>query len=115
MNKAAAYRFANVGGHKVFYREARDRLQPTITLPHGLLWGKRDPFFVEAGAQAYLDDLPRARLVWLDAGPFVLDENAVFVAVRSPPNSPRADTSSSGRPQPLPKGSLRDRSYRHRS
>ena len=45
-----------------------------------ILWGKHDPFFIEAGAQAYLQDLPKARLVWLDAGHFVLDENAVYVA-----------------------------------
>ena len=35
MNQATAYRFANVGGHKVFYREAGDRSQPTIILLHG--------------------------------------------------------------------------------
>jgi pimeloyl-ACP methyl ester carboxylesterase len=45
-----------------------------------IVWGKHDPFFVPAGAEAFLRDLPRARLVWLDAGHFVLDENAVLVA-----------------------------------
>jgi len=45
-----------------------------------ILWGKHDPFFVEAGASAFLADLPAARLVWLDAGHFVLDENAARVA-----------------------------------
>lgn len=45
-----------------------------------ILWGKHDPFFVEAGATAFLKDLPNARLVWLDAGHFVLDENATAVA-----------------------------------
>ena len=42
--------------------------------------GKKDPFFVPAGAEAYLRDLPRAKLVWLDAGHFVLDENVRTVA-----------------------------------
>jgi pimeloyl-ACP methyl ester carboxylesterase len=45
-----------------------------------IVWGKHDPFFIEAGAQAYLQDLPNAKLVWLDAGHFVLDENAFAVA-----------------------------------
>jgi pimeloyl-ACP methyl ester carboxylesterase len=46
-----------------------------------IIWGRNDPFFIPAGAEAYLRDLPGARLVWLDAGHFVLDENAQRVAV----------------------------------
>jgi pimeloyl-ACP methyl ester carboxylesterase len=45
-----------------------------------IVWGRNDPFFVPAGAEAYQRDLPDARLVWLDAGHFVLDENAARVA-----------------------------------
>jgi pimeloyl-ACP methyl ester carboxylesterase len=45
-----------------------------------IVWGKHDPFFVPAGAEAFLTDLPQAKLVWLDAGHFVLDENAATVA-----------------------------------
>ncbi len=45
-----------------------------------IVWGKHDPFFIPPGARAYLDDLPDARLVWLDAGHFVLDENGPQVA-----------------------------------
>jgi pimeloyl-ACP methyl ester carboxylesterase len=45
-----------------------------------IVWGKHDPFFVPAGAEAFLRDLPQARLVWLDAGHFVLDENTPQVA-----------------------------------
>lgn len=45
-----------------------------------IVWGKHDPFFIEAGAKAYLKDLPDAKLVWLDSGHFVLDENAAQVA-----------------------------------
>ncbi|GLH76629.1 hydrolase [Bradyrhizobium sp. SSBR45G] len=45
-----------------------------------IVWGRNDPFFIPAGAEAYLADLPDARLVWLDAGHFVLDENAATVA-----------------------------------
>jgi pimeloyl-ACP methyl ester carboxylesterase len=45
-----------------------------------ILWGHKDPFFIPAGAEAFKRDLPQARLVWLDAGHFVLDENAAIVA-----------------------------------
>jgi pimeloyl-ACP methyl ester carboxylesterase len=45
-----------------------------------IVWGKNDPFFVPPGARAYLNDLPDAKLVWLDSGHFVLDENAAQVA-----------------------------------
>lgn len=45
-----------------------------------IVWGKNDPFFIPPGARAYLNDLPDAKLVWLDAGHFVLDENAPQVA-----------------------------------
>ena len=43
-------------------------------------WGRGDPFFTPAGAEAFLADLPEAKLVWLDSGHFVLDENAETVA-----------------------------------
>jgi pimeloyl-ACP methyl ester carboxylesterase len=45
-----------------------------------IVWGKHDPFFIPAGAEAFKRDLPQAKLVWLDAGHFVLDENASTVA-----------------------------------
>jgi pimeloyl-ACP methyl ester carboxylesterase len=45
-----------------------------------IIWGKKDPFFTPAGAEAFRHDLPQARLVWLNAGHFVLDENAASVA-----------------------------------
>ena len=45
-----------------------------------IVWGKNDPFFVPPGARAYLNDLPDAKLVWLDSGHFVLDENGPRVA-----------------------------------
>jgi pimeloyl-ACP methyl ester carboxylesterase len=45
-----------------------------------IVWGKNDPFFIPPGARAYLNDLPNAKLVWLDAGHFVLDENGPQVA-----------------------------------
>lgn len=46
-----------------------------------IVWGKADPFFTPAGAEAFKTDLPNAKLVWLDAGHFVLDENTPRVAL----------------------------------
>lgn len=45
-----------------------------------IVWGRNDPIFIPPGARAYLDDLPDAKLVWLDGGHFVLDEFAPQVA-----------------------------------
>jgi pimeloyl-ACP methyl ester carboxylesterase len=45
-----------------------------------IVWGDKDPLFIPPGAEAYLRDLPKAKLVWLDAGHFVLDENLQTVA-----------------------------------
>lgn len=45
-----------------------------------IVWGKHDPFFIPPGARAYLNDLPDAKLVWLDSGHFVLEENLSQVA-----------------------------------
>jgi len=43
--------------------------------PHALiLWGKYDPSFIVAGAEAFKRDLPDAELHILDAGHFALDE-----------------------------------------
>ncbi len=58
------------------WRAAFRRHQPRTLI----VWGRNDPFFIPAGAEAFLQDLPEARLVWLDAGHFVLDENAATVA-----------------------------------
>lgn len=44
--------------------------QPPMLLP----WGRNDRYFPEAGARAYLDDLPDAELHLLDTGHFALDE-----------------------------------------
>ncbi len=42
--------------------------------PALIVWGKNDPFFTPAGAQAYLEDLPSAHLQFLDTGHFALEE-----------------------------------------
>ena len=44
------------------------------------MWGKHDPIFAEAGARAYLRDLPGAELHLLDTGHFALEECAPTIA-----------------------------------
>ncbi|OOG76321.1 alpha/beta hydrolase [Sinorhizobium sp. A49] len=42
--------------------------------PAQILWGRKDPLFLEAGALAYLKDLPNAELHLFDTGHFALEE-----------------------------------------
>ena len=45
-----------------------------------ILWGKNDPFFTVEGAQAYLRDIPNAKLHLLDTGHFALEDSCDFIA-----------------------------------
>lgn len=45
-----------------------------------IVWGKNDPLFVLAGAEAYLRDLPAAELHLLDGSHFALEEYAHEIA-----------------------------------
>lgn len=49
---------------------------PPVLLP----WGRNDRFFPEAGARAYLTDVPDAELHLLDAGHFALDDHLEEIA-----------------------------------
>lgn len=44
------------------------------------IWGKNDPFFIPAGAEAFKKDLPNAKVQFLDTGHFALETNAVDIA-----------------------------------
>ena len=39
-------------------------------------WGKNDPFFIPAGAEAYRRDLPSAKVIFYDTGHFALETHA---------------------------------------
>ena len=65
---------SNVALYDSWHAAFRQRQPRTL-----IVWGKNDPFFIPAGAEAFQRDLPQARLVWLDAGHFVLDENFATV------------------------------------
>lgn len=45
-----------------------------------VVWGKGDPFFGVAGAEAFKRDLPQAQVVILDTGHFALEEDAAEIA-----------------------------------
>lgn len=60
---------ANVALYPVWQRWLRQS-HPPLLLP----WGRHDQFFPEAGARAYLADVPDAELHLLDGGHFILDE-----------------------------------------
>ena len=44
------------------------------------IWGKNDPFFVPAGAQAFRKDIPNAIVQFLDTGHFALETHVVDIA-----------------------------------
>ena len=44
------------------------------------IWGKNDPFFIPAGAEAYRKDMPNARVQFLDTGHFAIETHVVEIA-----------------------------------
>jgi pimeloyl-ACP methyl ester carboxylesterase len=46
------------------------------------IWGKNDPFFLPAGAEAFRKDVPDARVELLDTGHFALETHVVEIAAR---------------------------------
>jgi pimeloyl-ACP methyl ester carboxylesterase len=52
------------------------RRQPRVLA----IWGKNDPFFTPAGAEAYRNDVPSAEVILLDTGHFALEEEADAIA-----------------------------------
>ena len=48
--------------------------------PFLAIWGKNDPFFLPAGAHAFLRDMPAARVELLDTGHFALETHVIDIA-----------------------------------
>jgi pimeloyl-ACP methyl ester carboxylesterase len=44
------------------------------------IWGKNDPFFIPAGAEAFRRDIPSAQVKMLDTGHFALETHVVEIA-----------------------------------
>jgi pimeloyl-ACP methyl ester carboxylesterase len=53
----------------------REHQPPTL-----VVWGRNDPFFTEAGALAFKDDVPDAEVHLLDTGHFALEERVAEIA-----------------------------------
>lgn len=74
---AVHHRYVGVQGRQLFYREAGPAGAPALVLLHGFptlaVWGKGDQIFAPAGARAFADDLPSARIHLLDGGHFLLE------------------------------------------
>lgn len=58
------------------FQEYLRRYQPKLLA----VWGKNDVSFVPAGARAFKDDLPNARVELLDTGHFALETHASEIA-----------------------------------
>jgi pimeloyl-ACP methyl ester carboxylesterase len=61
--------------YPAWHKYLRDRKPPLL-----VVWGKNDPVFAAAGAQAFLQDVPSAELHLLDTGHFALEEDGAEIA-----------------------------------
>lgn len=66
---------SNVTAYPRFHEYFRTHRPPTLAV-----WGKHDPFFLPAGAEAYRRDLPDAEVHLIDAGHFPLETHLDEVA-----------------------------------
>ena len=61
----------NLKAYPIWQKWLRDHQPPLL-----VLWGRYDPSFLVAGAEAYRRDVPKAEVHILEAGHFALDERA---------------------------------------
>ena len=67
--------YDNVRQYSAWHAYLKARQPKTL-----ILWGKNDPIFLPAGADAYRADLPKSEIHMLNTGHFVLEEDAGVVA-----------------------------------
>ena len=65
----------NVKLYPAFHEYFRKWQPPLLAI-----WGKNDPYFVPAGAEAFRRDLPAARVQFLDTGHFALETHLDEIA-----------------------------------
>lgn len=58
------------------WHQALRKVQPPLLA----VWGKNDPIFIPAGAEAFRRDLPDAEIHFVDSGHFALEEEADAIA-----------------------------------
>ncbi|HEU4685120.1 MAG TPA: alpha/beta hydrolase [Nitrospira sp.] len=68
---------SNVKLYPTFQEYFRTHRPPTLAV-----WGRNDPFFLPAGAQAYQRDNPTAQVELLETGHFALETHSVEIADR---------------------------------
>jgi len=66
---------SNVKLYPKFQEYFRKRRPPLLAI-----WGKNDPFFIPAGAEAFRKDLPNAKIEFLDTGHFAIETHATEIA-----------------------------------
>jgi pimeloyl-ACP methyl ester carboxylesterase len=66
---------SNVALYPKFQAYFRESKPPLLAI-----WGKNDPFFIPAGAEAFRKDLPEARVAFLDTGHFATETHVVEIA-----------------------------------
>ena len=67
---------SNVALYPKFQEYFRKSKPPLLAI-----WGKNDPFFLPAGAEAFRKDLPEAKVQFLDTGHFAIETHVVEIAV----------------------------------
>src|SRR5262249_44688603 len=66
---------SNVALYPKFQEYFRKSKPPLLAI-----WGKNDPFFIPAGAEAFRKDLPNVRIQFLDTGHFAIETHAEEIA-----------------------------------
>jgi pimeloyl-ACP methyl ester carboxylesterase len=66
---------SNVALYPDFHAYFRNHQPPLLAV-----WGKNDPFFLPAGAEAFRRDIPNADVRFLDTGHFALETHAAEIA-----------------------------------
>jgi pimeloyl-ACP methyl ester carboxylesterase len=61
--------------YPAWHKYLREKKPPVL-----VVWGKNDPVFAPAGAEAFLKDVPQAELHLLDTGHFALEEDGAEIA-----------------------------------
>ena len=67
---------SNVALYPAFQAYLRNHQPPLLAV-----WGKNDPFFLPAGAEAYKRDIPGAEIRFFDTGHFALETHAAEIAL----------------------------------
>jgi pimeloyl-ACP methyl ester carboxylesterase len=71
--------FLNYASNVKLYPQFQDYLRKSKP-PLLAIWGKNDPFFIPAGAEAFRKDLPNAQIQFLDTGHFAIETHVVEIA-----------------------------------